>query len=100
MTITTRASKGSALTYGELDGNFTDLDGRVTILEDQTLDARLTVLEDQTIDTRITALETTPKIPVFANTSIRDTTITTPEDGMIVLTNSILQVYNGSWIDV
>ena len=28
MTITTRAGKGSALSYGELDGNFTDLDTR------------------------------------------------------------------------
>jgi hypothetical protein len=28
MTITTRASKGSALTHTELDGNFTDLDAR------------------------------------------------------------------------
>ena len=30
MTITTRAIKGSALTHSELDGNFTDLDGRAT----------------------------------------------------------------------
>lgn len=28
--ITTRTSKGSALTYAELDGNFTDLDARTT----------------------------------------------------------------------
>mgnify|MGYP000188651370 CR=1 FL=1 len=33
MTIITRASKGSALTHVELDGNFTDLDGRVTTLQ-------------------------------------------------------------------
>lgn len=30
MTITLRSTKGSALTHNELDGNFTDLDGRVT----------------------------------------------------------------------
>jgi len=30
MTITLRNTKGSALTHNELDGNFTDLDGRVT----------------------------------------------------------------------
>lgn len=33
MTITLRATKGSALSHNELDGNFTDLDGRVTTLE-------------------------------------------------------------------
>jgi hypothetical protein len=32
MTITTRAGKNSALTHNELDGNFTDLDGRLTTL--------------------------------------------------------------------
>lgn len=34
MTITLRAVKGAPLTSAELDGNFTDLDGRVTELED------------------------------------------------------------------
>lgn len=29
MTITTRSDKGSALSYNELDGNFTDLTGRL-----------------------------------------------------------------------
>ncbi len=33
MTITLRANKSQALTFVELDGNFTDLDGRATILE-------------------------------------------------------------------
>jgi hypothetical protein len=33
MAIITRAGKGSALSHGELDGNFTDLDGRVTTLQ-------------------------------------------------------------------
>lgn len=33
MTITTRTAKGSALTIAELDGNFTDLNGRVAALE-------------------------------------------------------------------
>lgn len=32
MTIITRAGKNSALTHNELDGNFTDLDGRLTAL--------------------------------------------------------------------
>jgi hypothetical protein len=34
MAIVLRAVKGSALTTSELDGNFTDLDGRVTFVED------------------------------------------------------------------
>lgn len=33
MTITLRGTKGSALTHNELDGNFTDLDSRVTTVE-------------------------------------------------------------------
>jgi hypothetical protein len=33
MTITLRIDKGSALSHDELDGNFTDLDGRVTTLQ-------------------------------------------------------------------
>ena len=34
MTITLRNTKGSELTFAELDGNFTDLDGRITSLPD------------------------------------------------------------------
>ena len=33
MAITLRATKGSSLTHSELDGNFTDLDGRTTTME-------------------------------------------------------------------
>jgi len=33
MAIVKRTTKGSALTHAELDGNFTDLDGRVTTIE-------------------------------------------------------------------
>ena len=39
MTITLRGAKGSELTYAELDGNFTDLDGRLTIVEGDYLDS-------------------------------------------------------------
>lgn len=39
MTITTRAGKGSPLTVEELDGNFTDLDGRMQELEEATPEA-------------------------------------------------------------
>jgi len=37
MAITLRTVKGSTLTYGELDGNFTDLDTRVTNIETSSL---------------------------------------------------------------
>jgi len=44
MTITLRSTKGVELTHGELDGNFTDLDGRVTTLESvNTLDSAATI---------------------------------------------------------
>ena len=33
MTITLRGNKSQALTFNELDGNFTDLNGRTTTLE-------------------------------------------------------------------
>ena len=33
MTITLRSSKSTALTFNEMDGNFTDLDGRTTTIE-------------------------------------------------------------------
>ena len=36
MAIVKRLDKGSELTYAELDGNFTDLDTRVTTLEGAT----------------------------------------------------------------
>jgi hypothetical protein len=40
MTITLRVDKGAPLTISELDGNFQDLDGRTTTLEDVTISAR------------------------------------------------------------
>ena len=33
MTITLRGNKSTALTFAEMDGNFTDLDGRTTTIE-------------------------------------------------------------------
>lgn len=50
MAITTRAGKGSALTHAELDGNFTDLDTRLTTAEGEinTLEAGAASLFDGT----------------------------------------------------
>jgi hypothetical protein len=47
MTITLRSVKGSALTHPELDGNFTDLDGRITSIAStfaETVDDRVAAL--------------------------------------------------------
>jgi hypothetical protein len=42
-----------------------------------------------------------PRIPVYADENQRNNAITNPATGMMVLTNNILQVYNGSsWINV
>ena len=57
MTITLRTTKGSELTYAELDGNFTDLDTRVLAIEADSVDSRLISLEGGNFQSRITALE-------------------------------------------
>jgi len=39
-------------------------------------------------------------VPQYANATVRDATITTPSTGMIVLTGTTFQGYNGSsWVD-
>ncbi len=45
MPIVLRLTKGSELTFAELDGNFTDLDGRVDVIEGHDLNSRVTHLE-------------------------------------------------------
>jgi len=55
MTITTRAGKNSALTHNELDGNFTDLDGRINALPNLTnttadLDISSLIIENDNFD--------------------------------------------------
>ena len=45
MPIVLRLTKGSELTFAELDGNFTDLDGRLDTVEGFNLDTRVTRLE-------------------------------------------------------
>lgn len=42
-----------------------------------------------------------PRIPVYADDTARNTAIPTPAAGMMVLSNNVLQVYNGSsWVNV
>jgi hypothetical protein len=39
------------------------------------------------------------KVPAYANTTVRDAAITTPDTGIIVITNGIFQGYNGTaWV--
>lgn len=41
------------------------------------------------------------KVPQYANATVRDSSITVPSAGMIILTNTTFQGYNGSaWIDL
>jgi hypothetical protein len=42
-----------------------------------------------------------PRIPVYVDNTARDAAIPTPAQGMMILSNSILQVWNGSsWLNV
>ena len=62
MTITLRNTKGSELTFAELDGNFTDLDGRITSLPDSAQVA--TIITGQVDSAYVQAREATPTITI------------------------------------
>lgn len=62
MTITLRNTKGSELTFAELDGNFTDLDTRVTSLPDSAQVA--TIITGQVDSAYVQARESTPTIMI------------------------------------
>ncbi len=47
--------------------------------------------------TELTA-NTVLKVPVYSSNTTRDSTITNPQNGMIVLSGSQFQGYNGSWV--
>lgn len=47
--------------------------------------------------TQLTA-NTVLKVPVYSSNTTRDSTITSPQNGMIVLSGSQFQGYNGSWV--
>ena len=63
MAITLRSTKGAALTFAELDGNFTDLDGRLETVEDGNVTQTDLISSLQSsvssIDDDITSLNTT-----------------------------------------
>ena len=62
MTITLRNTKGSELTFAELDGNFTDLDGRITSLPDSAQVAG--IITGQVDSAYVQAREGTPTITI------------------------------------
>ncbi len=47
--------------------------------------------------TQFTA-NTTLRVPVYTSNTTRDSTITSPQNGMIILSGSQFQGYNGSWV--
>ena len=71
MTITLRNTKGSELSFTELDGNFTDLDTRITALPDSAQVA--TIITGQVDSAYIQARQTASKDSAFV-TSIVDAT--------------------------
>jgi hypothetical protein len=69
-------------------GSYTDLTSRPTLATVATSGA-------------YADLSGVPRIPVYVDNTARDAAIPSPAQGMMVLTNSILQVWNGSlWLDV
>jgi hypothetical protein len=62
MTITLRNTKGSELTFAELDGNFTDLDGRIISLPDSAQVAG--IITGQVDSAYVQAREGTPTITI------------------------------------
>ena len=70
------------------DGQYTSLSGRPTLATVATSGA-------------YADLSGVPRIPVYADDTARNTAIPTPAAGMMVLSNNVLQVYNGSsWVNV
>lgn len=59
MTITLRNTKGSELSFAELDGNFTDLDGRITALPDS---AQVALIIADTVDSAYINLRATSNL--------------------------------------
>ena len=83
-------------------GNYDDLTSKPTLFNGQytSLTGRPTLATVATSGA-YADLSGVPRIPVYADDTARNTAIPTPAQGMMVLSNSILQVWNGSsWINV
>ena len=81
MTITLRGAKGSELTYAELDGNFTDLDGRLTIVEGDYLDSAeaIQLIDSAYVNARAT-INVSVQIDKFYYTSTNQQVVFTGAD--------------------
>ena len=81
MAIVTRSGKGALLTHGELDGNFTHLDGKIDLEESARISADNTLTTNLSNEvTRATNAETTLQSNIDSEESARiagDTTLTT-----------------------
>ena len=81
MTITLRCAKGSELTYAEMDGNFTDLDGRLTIVEGDYLDSAeaIQLIDSAYVNARAT-INVSVQIDKFYYTSTNQQVVFTGAD--------------------
>ena len=83
-------------------GNYDDLTSKPTLFNGQytSLTGRPTLSAVATSGA-YADLSGVPRIPVYTDDTARNTAIPTPAQGMMVLSNNILQVWNGSsWINV
>ena len=98
MTITLRGTKGVELTHAELDGNFTDLDGRVTTLEGvNALDsaATIAVVDSDYVQARALSLskyfyEADSGDTVFTGADLQSNTLSFDSATIMVYKNGIL----------
>lgn len=88
------------------DGQYSSLSGRPVLATVATSNSYSDLSNKPTLSAVATSgsyddLSGIPRIPVYADDTARNTAIDSPAVGMMVLSNSVLQVYNGStWINV
>lgn len=88
------------------NGVYTSLTGRPTLSAVSATGEYNDLLNKPTLATVATSgayadLSGIPRIPVYADDTARNTAIASPAAGMMVLSNSVLQVYSGSaWVNV
>ena len=98
MTITLRSTKGVELTHAELDGNFTDLDGRVTALQGtSSLDSAATIalVDSNYVQARALSLskyfyEADSGDTVFTGADLQSNTLSFDSATIMVYKNGIL----------
>jgi hypothetical protein len=93
MTIVLKGTKGSALTHNEVDGNFSDLDGRVTTLEGAGSGVALTDLSVTTATAGTAALAYDNATGVFTYTPPDVSDYATVSGNLASLESSIASTY-------